>query len=67
MDIEFTWDPAKARSNEHKHGVAFEEAVSVFVDENAILIPDPDHSADEDRFLLLGMSIKLKTLIVCHC
>ncbi len=67
MDIEFTWDPGKARSNERKHGVSFEESVTVFVDENAILIPDPDHSDDEARFLLLGMSFKLKTLIVCHC
>jgi uncharacterized DUF497 family protein len=67
MDIEFTWDPDKARSNERKHGVAFEEAVTVFVDENALLIPDPDHSADEDRFLILGMSFKLRTLVVCHC
>ena len=67
MDIEFTWDPGKARSNERKHGVSFEEAVTVFVDENAILIPDRDYSVDEDRFLLLGMSFKLKALMVCHC
>lgn len=67
MDVEFAWDPGKARSNERKHGISFEEAVTVFVDENAIMIPDPDHSHDEDRFLLLGMSFKLKVLVVCHC
>ena len=67
MSIEFTWDPDKAHSNERKHGIAFEEAVTVFVDEKAILIPDPDHSSREDRFLILGMSFKLRVLIVCHC
>jgi len=67
MDTEFTWDPGKARSNERKYGISFEEAVTAFVDGNAILIPDPDHSDDEDRFLLLGMSFKLKVLVVCHC
>ena len=67
MDVEFTLDQGKARSNERKHGVSVEEAVTVFVDEKAILIPDPDHSVDKDRFLLLGMSFKLNTLMVCHC
>ena len=67
MSVEFTWDPGKARSNERKHGIDFEEAVTVFVDENALLIPDPDHSFEEERFLILGMSFKLRTLMVCHC
>jgi hypothetical protein len=67
MDVEFTWDQGKARSNERKHGIAFEEAVTVFVDENALLIPDPEHSSGEERFLILGMSFKLRILIVCHC
>lgn len=52
MDVEFTWDQGKARSNERKHGIAFEEAVTVFVDENALLIPDPDHSSGEERFFI---------------
>jgi hypothetical protein len=53
-NIEFTWDPRKARSNVEKHGVSFEEAKSVFFDESARLIDDPDHSASEERFLILG-------------
>ena len=67
MNVEFTWDPGKARSNERKHGIDFEEAVTVFVDENALLIPDPNHSFEEERFLILGMSFKLRILMVCHC
>ena len=67
MDIQFTWDRSKVHSNEQKHGIAFEEAVTVFVDDNALLIPDPRHSVEEDRFLILGMSFKLRTLVVCHC
>jgi len=55
-DLRFTWDPGKARANERKHGVTFEEATTVFFDEEAILIDDPDHSVDEDRFLLVGLS-----------
>jgi uncharacterized DUF497 family protein len=66
-EISFTWDPAKNRANQRKHGVAFEEASSVFADERARLIHDPDHSEDEDRFILLGMSVRLRTLVVVHC
>ena len=65
--LRFTWDPGKARTNEQKHGVSFEEAVTVFRDEEAILIDDPDHSVDEDRFLLLGLSSQIRLLTVCHC
>ena len=54
--IEFAWDRRKARSNLIKHGVSFEEAQTVFLDENARLIDDPDHSLDEERFVLLGFS-----------
>ncbi|MDN5850528.1 MAG: BrnT family toxin [Nitrococcus sp.] len=50
-----------------KHGIAFEEATAVFADEFARLIPDPDHSDAEDRYLLLGLGSKLRLLIVCHC
>ncbi len=66
-NIEFAWDPRKARSNLVKHGVSFEEAQSAFLDENARLIDDPDHSDDEDRFLLLGYSFQARCLIVSHC
>jgi len=63
----FEWDPAKAAANIKKHGIGFDEARSVFADERAKLIADPAHSDDEDRFVLLGLSTKLKLLVVCHC
>jgi len=66
-DITFNWDNAKNMANTQKHGVSFEEAKSVFFDESALLIADPDHSETEDRFLLLGLSAKLRLLLVCHC
>jgi uncharacterized DUF497 family protein len=65
--LEFSWDPEKAASNKKKHGVSFEEAKTVFYDENARLINDPDHSDEEDRFILLGLSLKPRLLTVCHC
>ena len=65
--IRFTWDENKSRENKHKHKVSFGEAQSSFLDENAIRFFDPDHSEDEDRFLLLGMSFKLRVLVVSHC
>jgi uncharacterized protein len=66
-DLEFAWDEAKDRENRKKHGVAFEEAKTVFYDENAVQYFDPDHSDQEDRFIMLGMSFKLRVLVVCHC
>ena len=66
-EIRFAWDEAKSRQNRRKHGVSFEEAQTVFLDENALRFFDPDHSADEDRFLMLGISCHLRVLIVCHC
>jgi uncharacterized DUF497 family protein len=65
--LRFEWDDRKAAANLKKHGVAFEEARSVFVDERARLIDDPDHSEDEERFVLLGLSSALRLLLVCHC
>lgn len=65
--LHFEWDEAKAAANLKKHGIGFEEAKSVFYDEGARLIADPDHSEDEDRFILLGLSSALKVLVVCHC
>jgi uncharacterized DUF497 family protein len=66
-NIEFAWDHRKARSNLVKHGVSFEAAQTVFLDENARLIDDPDHSGEEERFLLLGYSFQARCLIVSHC
>jgi uncharacterized DUF497 family protein len=66
-EIRFEWDEPKSRANKRKHGVSFEEAQTVFLDENAVRFFDPDHSAAEDRFLMLGISFQLRTLVVCHC
>lgn len=63
----FEWDDRKGRANERKHGVSFAEASTVFFDENALFMADPDHSAEEDRFVLLGLSSSLRLLVVCHC
>ena len=63
--IRFEWDPKKAEANLRKHKVSFEEAQSVFADDHALLIDDPDHSTDEDRFVLLGLGQSL--LVVVHC
>ncbi|MFN4897035.1 MAG: BrnT family toxin [Pseudomonadota bacterium] len=65
--LRFIWDEGKARTNERKHGVTFDEAKTVFYDDNAELIGDPDHSGHEDRFVMLGMSGRARILIVCHC
>ena len=67
--IIFEWDDKKEKSNKRKHGISFEEARTAFYDENAIQYFDPDHSDEdeEDRFILLGISFKLKVLVVCHC
>lgn len=65
--LRFEWDEPKARANVKKHGISFDEAKTVFYDERARLISDPDHSDDEDRFILLGYSSGLKLLVVCHC
>lgn len=65
-NLEFTWDQTKARANLSKHGVSFDEAQSVFLDDRARLLDDPDHSDDEDRFILLGMSAAPRLLVVVH-
>jgi len=66
-DILFEWDGRQNRENKRSHRASFEEAQSGFLDENAIRFFDPDHSQDEDRFLMLGMSFTLRVLVVCHC
>lgn len=63
----FDWDESKNLINQNKHGIDFAEASSVFYDERAILFDDPEHSEDEERFLLLGMSQNANVCIVCHC
>jgi len=65
--LSFEWDEKKNASNKKKHGISFDEAKSVFTDQFARLISDPDHSDDEDRFILLGTSIHSRLLVVCHC
>jgi len=65
-NLDFTWDPTKARTNAKKHGVSFDEAQTVFSDDNARLLDDPDHSDDENRFVLLGMSTTPRLLVVVH-
>ena len=66
-ELRFEWDERKAAANRRKHGILFEEATSVFLDERARLIADPDHSRDEERFVLLGLGASLRLLVVCHC
>jgi uncharacterized DUF497 family protein len=66
-NIQVAWNRRKAQSNLVKHGVSFEAAQTVFLDENARLIDDPDHSGEEERFLLLGYSFQARCLIVSHC
>ena len=66
-DIRFEWDEKKSLANKRKHKVSFDEAQSVFYDENAIRFFDPDHSEDEDRYLMLGLSARLRILVIPHC
>lgn len=65
-EIRFVWDPRKASANERKHRVTFAEAETVFSDENAILLDDLGHSDDEPRYVLLGLSERLRILVVSH-
>ena len=66
-DLRFSWDPRKAEVNRRRHGVTFSEAATVFMDEYALEYPDPDHSEDEERFIILGLSASLRVLVVCYC
>ncbi len=66
VPIRVEWDPPKARINLRKHGVSFEEAETVFYDDHALLLDDPEHSGDEDRFVLLGLSSRLRVLVIVH-
>jgi uncharacterized DUF497 family protein len=64
--MEFEWDPRKARINLRKHGVSFTEAATIFGDELAITVSDPDHSDNEDRYITIGWSARRRLLIVSH-
>lgn len=64
---EFEWDPRKDARNQRKHGVSFDEARTVFDDDEALFMPDPDHSVEEARFVLVGLSAALRVLVVVHC
>jgi len=65
--LRFEWDPRKSRENQRRHGVPFEEARTVFFDENAVEFYDDEHAEWEDRFLLMGISARFRLLLVCHC
>lgn len=65
--IKYEWNSRKSSENVRKHGVSFDEAKSVFLDENARLVADDEHSGEEDRFILLGLSVQLRCLVVVHC
>lgn len=65
--LRFEWDERKSQANHRKHGMSFREAETVFVDEHALLLDDSSHSEVEDRFVLIGLSATLRTLVVCHC
>jgi len=67
IGLNFEWDHNKNLSNQKKHGVSFEEAQTVFAEELGRLIPDPDHSEGEERFILMGMNSSLRLLVACHC
>jgi uncharacterized protein len=66
-ELKFEWDEWKAAVNRRDHGVSLEEARTVFLDDHALLIPDEEHSDEEDRFVLLGLGHSLRILVVCHC
>ena len=65
--LHFEWDPQKDLTNQKKHGISFAEASTVFEDINALVINDPEHSEDEERFVILGFSLQANLLVVCHC
>ena len=65
--IKFEWDDKKNQSNIKKHGISFEEAASVFEDDESLIIADDEHSNDEERFILIGFSFRANLLVVCHC
>ncbi|MCM1496313.1 MAG: BrnT family toxin [Bacteroides sp.] len=67
IEIKFEWDENKNLANQKKHKVSFQEAQTVFYDVDALVINDPEHSEEEDRFIILGLSRRANLLVVCHC
>jgi len=67
QNLKFEWDSKKASSNATKHQITFEEAQTVFLDSNALLISDPEHSSTEQRFIIMGLSTENRALVVVHC
>lgn len=65
--MKFEWDENKNRTNQRKHGISFDEAKTVFYDDEALVIDDPEHSEEEERFIILGLSNRANLLVVCHC
>ena len=65
--LRFSWDDRKNKTNQKKHGISFDEAQTVFFDENAVEFFDPDHFKNENRFIMLGLSYRLRIIVVCHC
>lgn len=65
--LKFEWDESKNQINQHKHGISFDEAKTVFYDDEALVIDDPEHSEEEERFIILGLSNRANLLVVCHC
>jgi len=65
--LRFSWDDRKDKANQKKHGISFDEAQTVFFDDNAFEFYDPDHFENENRFIMLGLSYRLRVLVVCHC
>jgi uncharacterized protein len=65
-ELRFEWDEKKYNQNKRKHGISFLEAQTVFSDENGLLLDDPDHSLEEERYIILGMSSKLRLLVISH-
>ncbi len=65
--LRFEWDDGKSRSNQREHGIYFAEAQAIFFDDKVLVFDDPAHSKHENRFLILGRSLQLRVLVVCHC
>jgi uncharacterized DUF497 family protein len=66
MALQFVWNERKAASNQRKHGISFVEAATAFSDPLSVTIPDPDHSEDEERFILIGQTHKVHIVVVAH-
>lgn len=66
MALQFAWDERKAATNQRKHGISFADAATAFADPLSVTIPDPDHSEDEERFILIGQTRTVHIVVVAH-